>query len=59
MRNDPQSATGVELPANTGWPLMAAVGLVLGFSGLVTHVAVTVTGVILFAVAMTGWFRAS
>ncbi|MEO2166835.1 MAG: hypothetical protein ABGY42_01695 [bacterium] len=57
MRNDPQSATGVELPANTGWPLMAAVGLVLGFSGLVTHVAVTVSGVILFAVAMTGWFR--
>jgi hypothetical protein len=57
MSRPADSASGVELPANTSWPLLAALGLVLGFAGLVTHVAVTVTGVVLFAVAMTGWFR--
>ncbi|MFP6664317.1 MAG: hypothetical protein VCC00_08975 [Deltaproteobacteria bacterium] len=57
MSSSPEPAAGVELPANTGWPLLAALGLVLGFTGLVTHVAVTGTGVVLFAIAMTGWFR--
>lgn len=48
---------GVELPANSGWPLLAALGITLGLAGIVTHVAVTVTGVVLFAVSMTAWFR--
>lgn len=51
------SEPGVELPSNSGWPLLGALGLCLGFAGVVTHVAVTVTGVVLFAVSMTGWFR--
>lgn len=57
MREDLPPEHGIELPSNTGWPLLAAVGLTLGFAGLVTHVAVTVTGVVLFAISATGWFR--
>ena len=48
---------GIELPANSNWPLLAALGLTLGFAGIVTHAAVTVTGVVLFAISATGWFR--
>lgn len=57
MSGASHSEHGVELPANSGWPLLGALGLCLGFAGLVTHVAVTVIGVVLFAVSMTGWFR--
>jgi len=57
MREGLPQEEGIELPANTGWPLLAAVGLTLGFAGLVTHAAVTVTGVVLFAISATGWFR--
>lgn len=45
------------MPANSGWPLLAALGITLGLAGIVTHAAVTVTGVVLFAVSMTAWFR--
>ncbi len=57
MREDLSEEAGIELPANTGWPLLAALGLTLGFAGVVTHVAVTVTGIVLFAISATGWFR--
>ena len=57
MSTSSHSNEGVELPANSGWPLLGALGLCLGFAGLVTHVAVTATGVVLFAVSMTAWFR--
>lgn len=48
---------GIELPAPTLFPLLAAFGLTLGFAGLVTHPFVTVTGVVCFFVGGFGWWR--
>lgn len=47
----------VELPAPTYWPMIAALGITLGFAGLVTHVLVTVVGVVLTIAGVIGWFR--
>ena len=35
----------IVLPAPTAWPMAVALGVTLGFGGLVTHPAVTVVGV--------------
>ncbi len=48
---------GIELPAPTSWPLLAAFGMTLGFAGLVTHPFVTITGVVCFFVSGFGWWR--
>ncbi len=48
---------GIELPAPTLWPLLAAFGMTLGFAGLVTHPFVSVTGIVCFFVAGFGWWR--
>lgn len=48
----------VELPAPTAWPMVAALGVALGFAGLVTHVLVTCVGVVLAVAGAVGWFRA-
>ena len=48
---------GLELPAPTAWPMVAALGITLGFAGLVTHVLVTVVGVVLTLAGVVGWFR--
>ncbi len=48
---------GIELPAPTLWPLLAAFGLTLGFAGLVTHPFVSATGIICFFVGGFGWWR--
>lgn len=48
---------GIELPAPTLFPLLAAFGLTLGFAGLVTHPFVSVTGVVCFFVGGFGWWR--
>lgn len=47
----------IELPAPTGWPIVAAFGLVLVFAGLVTSLVVTVVGVITGLAGAIGWFR--
>jgi hypothetical protein len=47
----------IELPAPTYWPMIAALGITLGFAGLVTHVLVTVVGVVLTIAGVIGWFR--
>jgi hypothetical protein len=48
----------IDLPAPTAWPMVAALGIALGFAGLVTHVLVTVVGVVLTIAGAVGWFRA-
>jgi hypothetical protein len=48
---------GVELPAPTAWPLVAAFGMALGFMGLVTHVALGLLGVALALVGTIGGVR--
>lgn len=48
---------GIELPAPTLFPMLAAFGVTLGFAGLVTHPFVSIAGVILFFVGGYGWWR--
>ncbi len=48
---------GVELPAPTAWPLVAALGIALGFLGLVTHVALGLLGVALALLGTVGSVR--
>jgi hypothetical protein len=55
--NSPNPRPVVASPAPTGMPLLAAAGIALAFTGLVTSLIVTVIGVILAAVGFTGWFR--
>jgi hypothetical protein len=53
---EPQS--GLDLPAPTAWPMIAALGITLGFAGLVMHVLVSVVGIVLVIAGAIGWFRA-
>ena len=47
----------IELPAATAWPMIAALGIALGFAGLVTHGVVTMVGVVLTIAGVVGWWR--
>jgi hypothetical protein len=47
----------LEVPASAGWPMIMALGLTLVFAGLVTNVAVSIVGLILFWSGAFGWFR--
>jgi hypothetical protein len=46
----------IEVPAPTAWPMIMALGLTLAFAGLVTNVAVSMVGLILFITGAVGWF---
>ena len=45
------------VPAPTPWPMVTAFGITLLAAGLVTHVVVSVVGVILAVRGAMGWFR--
>ena len=47
----------VELPAPTAWPMIMALGVTLGFAGLVTNGMVTAVGIVLTVAGVIGWFR--
>jgi len=47
----------VELPASTAWPMVLALGVTLGFAGLVTNAIVSAVGVVLALIAGVGWWR--
>lgn len=47
----------LKVPAPTAWPMLMALGLTLMFAGLVTNVAVSIVGLILFWSGAVGWFR--
>jgi len=51
------AANFIQVPASTGWPLVAAFGLTLVFAGLLTHVMVSGLGVITLCAGLIGWFR--
>jgi len=61
MAHSQQHAHGddghVVLPAPTAWPLVLAVGLALGFTGLVTSFSITGIGIVLAVVSIVGWAR--
>ena len=54
---DPERLDSFELPAPTMWPMVVALGMTLGFTGLVTHFAVSVVGVVLALIGGVGWWR--
>jgi len=45
------------LPAPTAWPICAALGVALVFTGMLTSAAVSVLGAILALTGYVGWFR--
>jgi hypothetical protein len=47
----------VAMPAPTVWPLVTALGITLGCAGLVTHMVVSVVGLMLFLRGLVGWWR--
>src|SRR5260221_8196397 len=51
------AANVIQVPASTGWPLVAAFGLTLVFAGLLTHVMVSTLGAITLCLGLVGWFR--
>lgn len=52
-----QSPKTVELPAPTGWPMVFALGVALGFAGLLSSAFVSMAGGILLLLAAVGWWR--
>jgi hypothetical protein len=55
--NDEKTKGVVQIPAATGWPLVAAFGLTLVFAGLLTHVMISSLGAITLCAGLVGWFR--
>src|SRR5262245_48623691 len=51
-----QIPEGIEMPAPTAWPMVAAFGCALLLTGLVTSLAVSVVGFILASRGALGWF---
>jgi hypothetical protein len=47
----------IELPAPTASPMVLAFGVTLAFAGLVTHVSLSVVGLVLALIAAVGWWR--
>jgi hypothetical protein len=47
----------IQVPAPTGWPLVAAFGFTLVFAGLLTHVMISSLGAITLCAGLIGWFR--
>src|SRR5271156_30835 len=47
----------IEVPASSGWPLVAAFGFTLAFAGLLTHVMISILGGLALGAGLVGWFR--
>lgn len=47
----------IEMPAPTFWPMVFAFGVTLLFAGMVTHIAVSATGLVIALRAAFGWWR--
>jgi hypothetical protein len=51
-----ETAKSILVPAPTAWPFVAALGITLMFTGLVTHLMVSVVGLVILARASAGWW---
>ena len=51
-----RESNSILVPAPTVWPFMAALGIALTFTGLVTHPAVSVVGAVILLRAAAGWW---
>jgi len=54
---DEKDSNSILVPAPTAWPFIAALGITLLFTGLVTHLAVSIVGVAVLVRAAIGWWR--
>jgi len=54
----PTTASVIQVPAPTGWPMTAAFGFTLILAGLITHPLVSAFGAVTLAMGLVGWFRA-
>jgi hypothetical protein len=52
-----QPSERIHLPAPTASPMVVALGIALGFAGLITHAAVSVVGIALALIGAVGWWR--
>jgi hypothetical protein len=52
-----QASDAILVPARTAWPVIAAFGITLICSGLVTHFAVSIVGFFALSCAAVGWWR--
>ena len=60
MEHDPHHESNpdsIEMPAPSSWPMVLAFGLTLLLAGLVTHVVVSIVGIIVTISAAIGWWR--
>src|SRR5215831_19126719 len=57
VERESQAPETVAMPASTVWPLVTALGITLGCAGLVTHLVVSVVGLVLFLRGLVGWWR--
>jgi hypothetical protein len=48
---------GIQAPAPTGMPMLAAAGITLAFTGLITSFIITAIGLVLAITGFVGWFR--
>src|ERR1041385_8322027 len=55
--SEPTAGNPIEVPAATGWPLVAAFGFTFVFAGLLTHVMVSTLGAVTLCMGLVGWFR--
>ena len=55
VRNPPQEI--IEVPAPTVWPMITALGITLFAAGLVTHLVISLVGLVLALRGAVGWFR--
>src|ERR1041385_8537516 len=55
--SEPTAGNLIEVPAATGWPLVAAFGFTFVFAGLLTHVMVSALGAVTLCMGLVGWFR--
>jgi uncharacterized membrane protein YagU involved in acid resistance len=49
------SATAVELPEPTAWPLVLGLGILLAAAGIATNLGFSLVGLVLFVIGLTGW----
>jgi hypothetical protein len=49
-------SSSILVPAPTPWPFIASLGIALMFSGIVTHIAVTMVGTVILLRAAIGWW---
>ncbi len=57
MRESREQDDPIALPAETAWPMVTALGVMLLFAGLVTIAAVSVVGAVLGLAGAIGWAR--